>query len=275
MKKICLAIIVLLQISHARSVRFQGGDVYSREKLKIDELKELSEFTQSTIFRTGKVVNEAVRSVGTSSFLYATEDEYVFLTNYHVMKSQRECDKSKVVMLNQSYERKTLSCHRVIAVGDYKSGSDHLVFTIKKTESSTFISNLVEIRNFVNDTRIGDELSIVGFGGGRISKRKFDIGLSDDSDCVVLWGTSQIGFNKKEMNSVFFTGCDIRSGDSGSAVFNKRTGSLVGLLFAAANIKDPLTSDEIKRNLGSPYPRFYSHASYVIDIESLNLENLL
>ena len=101
MKKICLAIIVLLQISHARSVRFQGGDVYSRKRQSIQDVKQLSEFTQSTIFRAGKVVNELARAVGTSSYLYASHDEYFFLTNFHVMQSQSECDKAKIVMIDQ------------------------------------------------------------------------------------------------------------------------------------------------------------------------------
>lgn len=270
MKKLCLSLLfVLSQVSNAGTVKFQGGDQYSRQKQDIDEIKALPEFTRNTIFRTGKVLNEDKRSVGTASFLYATEEEYIFLTNYHVLGSQRECDKAELLMLNQEYKKRVLKCDRVIKVGSYKTGSDHVVFTIKKSEKSSFISKLDEIKEFVNDTRVGDELSIVGFGGGRFSNRRFDIGLSDDSDCVVLWGTSEIEFNDKNMHSVFFTACDIRSGDSGSAVFNKRTGSLVGLLFASSRPKDPLTSKEIRENLGSRYERFFSHASYVIDIESI------
>ena len=273
MKKICLIILIGFSFNNfAKRVKYQGGDAFTRDRVSVDEIKRMSHFTQSTIFRTAKILNHETRSVGTGFYLYQTAEEYVFLTNYHVLGSSRECRDTKLLMLTSSYQKARLRCHKIVRVGDYDVGSDYTVFTVSKSNSSSFLDELKEIRTFSNDARVGDELSIVGFGGAKLRSSRFDIGVSNDSDCVLLWRDAQIVFNRKyDMNSIFFTGCDIRSGDSGSAVFNRRTGSLVGLLFAASYADGKLSSREIKKNLGSPYQKFFSHSSLAIDIESINL----
>lgn len=263
---------IILPFVHASSHKYKGGDEYTRRKLDSDEIEMSSGLLRRSILRTVKIVNTVARSVGTGFYLYETPDSYVFLTNYHVLGNSTECQNAKLLMLDSNFDKKRLRCDKVLEIGDYSTGSDHFIFSMSKGKRTEFLAELDQITHFENDAHVGDELSIVGFGGAKTNDRRFDIGVSEDQDCVLLDIGKDVSFNNLLMPSILFTACDIRSGDSGSAVFNKRTGSLVGLLFATSKHKDGVTRAEIKDNLGRYYQRFHTHSSYAIDIESINLE---
>jgi hypothetical protein len=262
--------------SFSKAVKYKGGDSWTKYKVNKEKYLTESFSIQDTVLRTAKVLNHRKSSVGTSFLIKETDNYFVFLTNYHVLSNQKECNKTELLIKDSGFKSHTLDCSQILQKGSIASGSDYTYFSVKKTNSNSFLSQLSELKVINANPPLGTELAIVGFAGGKFSKRVYDISISQDDDCVFLLGNRNISLSGKLVRDTIFTGCDIAQGDSGSAILNRFSGELVGLFFGSAvqSRKNSLSSREIHKNIGTAYSKFVTHSSYGIDIRTIPLREV-
>lgn len=270
MKILYTIIFIFSYQSFSKVHKYRGGDKYSKTKVKRSLFLKSSPIVKDIIQRTGKVV-VGRKHIGTAFLYKEREDDYVFLTNYHVMKSRNQCRDSKILIKTPEFGSKILICSGIIKVGKISKNTDYMYFSVSKNRDNLFLSKLKPLKLIDQDPLPGDKLIVAGFGAGKVSSSVYDLKITMDNDCVYFVGNRTIVMNGKDVEDVMFHGCDTASGDSGSAIINRDTGELVGLLFGSASQKKqkPLSSEEIEMNLGTPYRKFMTNGSFAIDIREI------
>ncbi len=257
----------------ARANRYIGGDEWTKPRITKSIFENQNSIVTDLILRTAKIVHNRTHKVGTAFLFKETSESYIFLTNYHVLKGSRECRNARILLVDENFKRHTLKCHKIIKEGKISDGTDYTYFSIKKESKSDFLMKLGSLPLAKEKPIAGDRLVTVGFGNSKATTRKYDASLGYDDDCLYLLGNKNILLKGELVKDVFFTGCDVISGDSGSAIVNRDTGELVGLLFGAAEQKrsNPLSTSEINEFLGTSYLDFMTNSSLAIDIRSIAL----
>ncbi|EQC47348.1 trypsin [Bacteriovorax sp. Seq25_V] len=250
------------------------GDARERFDVNIKKLSLMSDIEKKIILATLKVNNKKSNSIGTAIVLKKEGQNFYFITNNHVIKNQDECDKVILTALDRDYSRTNLKCDKIIETKAKSDNLDYTIFTIKNSDkvSEIFSDRIVEIAD--KDPAPGELFITAGFGSKSFNERKFDISLSNDSDCKMLAGPIDLTIQDYKMNNTIALGCDVSSGDSGSGVFSRQTGKLVAIFFGAAKISrknKELTSAEIEQNIGdNNYVRNWSASSWATQLTNLN-----
>ena len=118
MKIVLLALITLLSIdSMARANRYIGGDKWNKPRINKSIFENQNTIVTDLILRTGKIVNKKTGKVGTTFLFQETPENYIFLTNYHVMAGSRECRNARILLLDASFKRHVLKCQKIIKEG--------------------------------------------------------------------------------------------------------------------------------------------------------------
>ncbi len=175
-------------------------------------------------------------SGGATAFALREKDGAVWLaTNHHVIGNKAACSKATIKFPHLGISG--LKCQKII--GTWKD-IDLTVFEIAPTSEANKALILSVAKNFAFDQSIvkGTKMFTAGFGVAGNSLQRNMMGSQDD-DCKVFSADDEFRFMKDpdEVNPGpdlvwgFATGCDISHGDSGSAVLNRETGELMGIIF--------------------------------------------
>jgi len=212
---------------------YRIGDEWGKKPVTAEQLKKESAGFVRAAQATGRVGG------GTTFFLGKFDGVYVSATNYHVMETASGC-KGKTV----TYPWLDLKVPCETFLGSW-SDVDLALFTLKLTPEQAEKLEAVGA-NFKFDAEIypGQELLTIGFG---VADNPFRAMVANqDSDCKVFSAKDEFRFmaDPDELNPgpykawSFANGCDVSHGDSGSAMIDRKTGDVVGIIWTGRIPKD-------------------------------------
>lgn len=218
---------------------YQIGSEWGKAPVNLESLSQKSAAFQRAALATAKFGG------GTSFYLGKFNGHHMMATNYHVMPKAEICGMRQAVF--PLLERR-FSCEKFY--GNWSS-VDLALFSIKveSSEDEQLLSRVAG--NFAFGTVLypGQELITIGFGTFRNPAR--ELVANDDADCKVFSGKEDYRFinDPDRINPAdykawsFATGCDVSHGDSGSAMVDRATGEVVGIIWTTATDKDDRVQD--------------------------------
>lgn len=258
----------------------QVGDSYSKFDYKDVYRSESNQHLDNLIENT-VLINSRRRggvSRGTGFYIGKHGGNHVFVTNAHVM-SESECSEADVSFLVNGMVRRTARCEKVLFSRFVKEKSDITVFTVKESMVSDMLGRGLEIdwdfkvEPGVKVAQAGFGLKTGSFHTSRLAElrlKRFNMEVSFDSDCVISSKKDTLYFLENlNAEGVFSTGCDMASGDSGSALMDRESGKVLGLVFATSDNKFWTSSEIFWQIIGSDNKRLWQNGSYAISLASL------
>lgn len=204
----------------------------------------------------------------TGFFLGEFEGKMVMATNHHVFPAAFNC-------LNQTIRFPILGVTGkcVQYLGTWKE-IDLSLFVLGEISAGGREALLAVARNFDfrGSLSRGQELLTIGFGVANNPTRL--LMANQDSDCKVFSGTNE--FRKMgdpdELNPgtyeawSFANGCDVSHGDSGSAMVDRVTGAVVGIIWTGRIPKSPAaqSSAQLAQWLANPGEALWKELSYSV-----------
>lgn len=199
---------------------------------------------KSAVFRRAALAT-AKFGGGTAFYIGQFNGHHMMATNYHVMPKADLCAARQAIfpLLGRRF-----SCEKFY--GNW-SGIDLALFsiTVNSAEDEAMLEKIAANFSFNVALYPGQELITIGFGTFRNPAR--DLVANDDADCKVFSGKEDYRFiaDPDRINPAdykawsFATGCDVSHGDSGSAMVDRVTGEVVGIIWTTATDKDPRVQD--------------------------------
>lgn len=231
-----------LESANASISDYQIGPEWGKTAITAQYLAAASPQLQKAARATARV---SLGFGGATAFVIGEKDGVLRLaTNHHVIEDAAGCRNSRISfpLLNI----KNLTCDKIIGTW---TDLDLTVFTVAGL-TTTQRQDLVKVAtdfSYNVPVRKGQKLMTIGFGiAGNPSQQNMMAEL--DSDCKVYSKDGETRFIKDpdEINPgpyktwAFAMGCDVSHGDSGSAMFDRETGAVVGLLFTGKIPKDAI-----------------------------------
>lgn len=225
---------------------YQIGNEMGKRALRPGELDGFSEAIRNLARATALITGDNL--VGTAFYLGRFSGFHVVATNYHITKDADHCAGEGLVfplLSDVAYE-----CSRFL--GSW-ADIDLALFAIAPKGNVEDLGRLEAAASpfdFGSVVLHGQEL--VTFGFGKASNPNRQMMVNEDSDCKAFSRDNDFRFmndpdqllpnNKKTWS--FSNGCDVSPGDSGSAVADRQTGRVIGLLWSGAIPKDSRVRDE-------------------------------
>lgn len=176
----------------------------------------------------------------TGFYLGKFNGHHMMATNHHVMPNGRFCDLHRNVKF--PIMGKQFACEKYFG---HWTAIDLALFSITVTskEDEEKLERVGRNFNFHANIYPGEELVTIGFGMFRNESRS--LVFNDDGDCKVFSEKNDFRFindpdriNPAEYKAwSFVTGCDVSHGDSGSAIVDRQSGDVLGIIWTTATQK--------------------------------------
>jgi hypothetical protein len=170
----------------------------------------------------------------------------LFATNHHVIEDQGSCDGAKITF--EMLDLPEYQCDEVVTTS---TDLDLTIFTVKGIADSERAAVLAVAKSFTTQPpKKGAGIVTVGYGvAGNPGQRSLMIGM--DADCKVYSpdGETRYMADPDTYNPgpyktwMFATGCDVSHGDSGSAMVDRTTGEVVGIISTGKIPKNPVVRE--------------------------------
>jgi hypothetical protein len=218
---------------------YQIGSEWGKKPVTEEILKSESEVFKKAAART------AAFGGGTAFYLGKFNGYHIMATNYHVLSSMWQCENRGAYF--DVYE-KPFKCLKYF--GSW-SDVDFALFAIEvKPEDEAFLASVAQNMAFHSRLYKGEKLLTIGHGIA--GNPGLALMAGQDSDCVVYSEPNDVRFmaDPDDVNpgdySVwsFANGCDVSHGDSGSAMVDRETGDIVGIIWTGRIPKNPKVQDE-------------------------------
>ncbi len=242
--------------------KYQIGEVWGKHEVTAQEL-------ENKIIHRAALGTASVRMGGATSFYIGKFNGYhVMATNYHVYSDTSQCVGRPVRFISMN---KVFKC--VAFLGAW-SKIDLALYTIDVVtpEDEAVFAQLAG--NFAFKSSIHQNQPLLTLGYGLAMNPSYKLTINYDSDCRVFSGDGEFvdlkdpdTMNPAPYTAVSFSnGCDISHGDSGSAVLDRSTGALLGLVWTGATPKDPkVRSEDYLLDLVKLHrPEIWTQLSYAI-----------
>lgn len=241
---------------------YQIGSEWGKRAVRTENLEG-----QSDSFRRAALATARLGG-GTSFYLGKFNGHHMMATNYHVLPKAELCGSRTAVfpLLNKRF-----ACEKFY--GNWPS-IDLALFSIRveSTADEVVLSEVAGNFNYNVSLYPGQELITIGFGVFRNSER--DLMANDDRDCKVFSAKEDYRFiaDPDRINPAdykawsFATGCDVSHGDSGSAMVDRMTGEVVGIIWTTATNKDARIQDSsfLDEVLTRQSPEVWTQLSYAV-----------
>lgn len=176
---------------------------------------------------------------GTAFYLGKFNGHHMMATNHHVMPDGRMCGSRSAAF---PLLRKSFRCEKFY--GDW-TAIDLALFsiTVPSREDEELLARVGRNFNFRVTLQPGQDLITAGFGSFNNPRRQLMV--NEDRDCKVFSSRADYRFidDPDRINPAdykawsFATGCDVSHGDSGSAMVDRQTGDVVGIIWTTATQK--------------------------------------
>jgi hypothetical protein len=202
---------------------------------------------------------------GTAFYLGKFSGQHIIATNFHVCPTERDCvgtiatfgllhKKFKIAKLFVSIPDVDIALLGLeVAPGDEKALQD-------------------VAKNFAFKRAISKGIELLTIGFGIAGNAKNELVANQDTDCKVFSRNAEykLIFDPDQFNPgmykawSFAHGCDISHGDSGSALVEKRSGEIIGIVWTGKFPKSEVvkTSESMKRLLDMSDPQVWTELSY-------------
>ncbi len=217
---------------------YRIGDVFGKHQITSKELA--IQVVARAASATAKVGG------GTGFYIGKFNGYHVVATNHHVLPTPSTCGNLRVVF---PVLRKQFGCMRYFGTW---SDIDMSLIAIKVAtpEDEATLLKVAKNFDFKNTLKQGQLLMTIGFGiAGNYDGRNMMINYDDD--CKVFSATNDYRYIADPDNInpgdykvwSFANGCDISHGDSGSAMVDRKTGNVIGIIWTGAFPKTPASQN--------------------------------
>lgn len=200
---------------------------------------------------------------GTAFYVGKYAGYYLMITNYHTF-SEQICANSKTQIYFQQLKQR-LRCQKLIA--QFKD-IEVTFFAIRIPDSLKPYFETHQLKfDFQKSAQLREPLLTAGFGDYQNTSRRLT--FEDSSHCMVLTDPLQPRFIQATGTPFgawsFVHGCEISSGDSGSAVLNRNTNKIVGINWAthADKSQDEENYKQIENFIQTQSPKLWTSFSLV------------
>ncbi len=223
---------------------YQIGPTWGKVIVTRDSLAKESPAFQRAAKATARV---RLGFGGATAFVIGEKDgKTILATNHHVIQDQAGCNSAKISfeMLNII----NLRCDRLIKTS---TDLDLTIFSISGLSQAQQETLRTVSKSFdPGETRKGTKLLTVGYGVAGNDGQK-NLMSGQDSDCKTFSPDGEVRymadpdtFNPGPYKTwMFATGCDVSHGDSGSAIVDRETGDVVGILSTGKIPKDKVVRE--------------------------------
>lgn len=235
-----------LQLAKRKGVEdYQIGPEWGKKIVKKDSLDSQTKVFQKLAKGTAKI---GFGFGGATGFAIGEKDgDVVLATNHHVIGGTKDCKSANISFEMLGISR--LKCDKILVTS---TDLDLTIFTISGASADAKAKILEVAMPFdTAPSKKGTQLLTIGYGiaGGNDSQKNMMAG--QDSDCKTFSPDGEMRFmaDPDELNPgphktwMFATGCDVSHGDSGSALVERRTGKIVGILSTGKIPKSPKVRD--------------------------------
>lgn len=217
--------------------RYQIGEEWGKKPVTQADL-DSNEF-----FKRMATATAHIRAGGTGFFIGKFNGKFVMATNHHVCPSAQQCGSPGVVRFP------LLNDVRYDQVEFYGSWPeiDLSLFAIgvTSTQEADALLQVASPFSFNENLYRGERLLTVGFGIANNTRRRMV--ANQDADCIVFSGDGEYRLmaDPDALNPgpykawSFANGCDVSHGDSGSAMMDRDTGRVMGIIWTGRIPKDP------------------------------------
>lgn len=258
---------------------YQIGDEWGKFQVIEKSLDTHNEIFKKAAMRTAKFKRS------TAFYIGKFKGQHVMATNYHVLRNQWTC--SGQIIDFQLLNAKA-SCDKYL--GSW-SEVDFALFTIKVTDPSLEEALPTIAQNLAFNLPVYKGQKLLSFGYGIANNPDQVLSAVQDSDCKSFSSQDEVRLlqdpdviNPQDYSAwSFANGCDMSHGDSGSALIDRETGDIIGIIWTtkipkSENIKDSAylqhlydsNSEEVWQELsyGVPSILIYHHLNqYVANTE--------
>lgn len=242
-------------------LRYQIGDEWGKKPVTEADLNS------DEHFRRMARATAKVRSGGTGFYLGYYNGHHIMATNHHVCPSATEC------MFPKSVQFPLLGFS--VSVEEFYGSwpeIDLALFAIQVPDK-THAQALEEVGArfaFEQDLYRGEKLVTIGFGVADNPRRQMV--ANRDEDCIVYSGEGEYRLmaDPDDLNPgdykawSFANGCDVSHGDSGSAMMDRMTGQIVGIIWTGRIPKSEKvqSSAYLRELLENPNEEIWKELSY-------------
>ncbi len=170
---------------------------------------------------------------GTGFYIGLYNGRYVMATNHHVCPSEFDCMGINVrfTALNKAFTVKEF-------YGTWPEVDLALIaIEVPTLADQALLNSVASPFDFANELYRGQELATIGYGVGGNPAR--ELVVNQDADCVVFSDKSEFRLmaDPDDLNPgpykawSFANGCDVSHGDSGSAMMDRNTGAVIGIIW--------------------------------------------
>lgn len=277
MFKIITAVALVLSFSaHARLellpnvASFNTGD---KEDYRLGDEWGKKRVTETVLRNSSPVFNRAASATallpigGTGFYIGKFHGVHVLTTNHHVCPNERDCvgDKANFRVLNRQFKMTKLLANLPII--------DLALLALDvPTEDEAYLSRVAKNFSFKKDLKKGQELLTIGFGVGGNPQNYMMANM--DNDCKVFSATAKYKLlaDPDEFNPAgysawsFAHACDISHGDSGSAMVDRKSGDVVGVVWTGKIPKDHKVQSSVNLDkiYSSSSPAIWKELSYAV-----------
>lgn len=269
-------LLVVFSISltaHARllpDVTSTNGD---KEDYRLGDEWGKKRVTERVLAKSDRVFERAAGATaylpvgGTAFYLGKFNGMHILATNHHVCPEKQDCvgGNANFRVLNKSFPMKKM----FLSIPDI----DLALLQMEVAPKDEAVMSKVA-RNFSFDRQIqkGQGLLTIGFGVGGNPQNYMM--ANQDSDCKVFSATGEYRHlaDPDEFNPAgyrawsFAHACDISHGDSGSAMIDRKTGDVVGIVWTGKIPKSSLvqSSTNLKKIFNSSSSAVWKELSYAV-----------
>jgi len=221
---------------------YQIGPEWGKKVITQELFKTQSKVFQETTLRTAHL--KTYSGIGTAFYIGKFNNHYVCATNYHIFHAAWEFQK-----IDFDFYKKSFGLEKFfVALPEI----DLALFSIQVTspEEQSFFENLSTQMAF--DKPLLTNLKLLTIGYGAAGNPNSLLVANQDSDCRVYSQDGELrlqadpdGRNPTDYKAwSFATGCDVSHGDSGSAMVDRSTGEILGIIWTthvpkSKKIQDP------------------------------------
>ena len=206
--------------------RYRLGDEWGKQAVTEEVLSR-----ESAAFRRAALATAKVGGA-TGFYLGKIADRHLLATNHHVFTRSGDCSHRTVVF---PLQKLAVSCVEIF--GSFPQ-IDLAIFSVQLNEAeANLLAPVAKNFSFESELSPGQELLTIGFGIASNPERQMV--ANQDRDCRVFSqrGDYRLMGDPDALNPgryqawSFANGCDVSHGDSGSALVDRRSGDVVGIIW--------------------------------------------
>lgn len=233
---------IMSELRWGWDLTYRIGSKWGKDKVTVGQLEKESKGFRRMAMATGQIRG------GTVFYLGKFNDRHVAATNHHVLSTAGRCRDEKLGRVRFPWLDLNLRCEQIL--GTWKPVDLTLfALNVEDTDSERLLHDVRG--NFAFDADIYPGQALITIGFGKADNPLAEMVANQDEDCKVFSERNDFKL-LDDLDKVnpgdykawsFANGCDVSHGDSGSAMVDRKTGDIVGIIWTGAIPKNKKVQD--------------------------------